>query len=900
MLFLQYFRIVILILFILINIHSFSLAGTTGKIAGRVTDEDSGEPLAGVNVIIENSVMGAATDLDGNFFIIGISPGIYTVIANYISYSDVQISQVHVNIDKTTIVNIEMRPAMLELDEAIQVVAERPLVKMDLTSTESNIGQDVIEALPVETLGDVVNLQAGVVDGHFRGGRSDEVLYMVNGVSINDVYSGSNEIEVENNSIQEVNVISGTFNAEYGQAMSGVVNVVTREGGPEFEGGLSGYIGDYISSNDDIFWNIEKPNLITNIQGTLGGPVSILSSNLSFFASGRYYHDSGYIYGRKVFVPSDHTEDFLNEDDPNERQFQSQGKTYDFSEELAQQLIKDSDAVSMNDNTRYTANLKLTYRLSPGDKLNLESIYQNQDWREYEHRFRLNPEGSYNYYRWSLSSTLAWNHVFNASTFLDVNFSYNYTSYQQNVYDDPYDSRYVEKMRLQDTGSNAFVSGGQQMWHFNRTTTTHLFKTDLTSQVTFNHQIKLGIEARRHRLWMHEFEIIPEIPGRIAPLTSFLNNRYLHYPIEMSAYIQDKMEFEDLIVNAGVRFDYFDPDGEVPLDFKNPQSSETRDAKTSTQLSPRLGLAYPISEKGVIHASYGHFFQTPRFFYLYTNPEFDIDPLQSSVSPPPESEKNTVGNPELKPQQTTIYEIGLQQQISDLYGFSLTVFFKDIRNLLGTEVLQILQGEKYGRYINRDYGFVRGITFDFERKFSDGIGASIDYTYQIAMGNASDPNNAFLDAKDNDETEKQVVPLDWDRRHQINAFLNLSWPDYFALSIITKYGTGFPYTPVSRIVQPYVENGGRKPDIITVDLYLSKDIQWAGLTYKMFLKVFNLFDKLNEQDVYSDTGRASYSTEPLYFGGERPRGLNTLEQYYVRPNYYSEPRQVQIGFEVKF
>jgi len=189
---------------------------------------------------------------------------------------------------------------------------------------------------------------------------------------------------------------------------------------------------------------------------------------------------------------------------------------------------------------------------------------------------------------------------------------------------------------------------------------------------------------------------------------------------------------------------------------------------------------------------------------------------------------------------------------------------------------------------------------DFERKFYGGIGASIDYTYQIAKGNASDPNNAFLDAKDNKETEKQVVPLDWDRRHQINASLNFSWPEYLAMSIIARYGTGFPYTPVSRIVQPNVENGGRKPDVLNVDLYLSKDIKWGDLTYSLFLRIFNLLDRLNEKDVYKDTGRATYSTEPLYFGGGRPRGLNTLEQYYIRPNYYSEPRQAQLGFEVKF
>jgi len=194
-------------------------AGTTGKIAGKVVDAKTGESIPGVNVFLENTVMGAATDIDGNYFIIGIPPGEYTLVAGYIGYKDHRITKINVNVDKTSIINIDMQSTTLELAEAIEVTAERPLVRKDLTSTESTVDRQLLEMLPVENLSGVVNLQAGVVEGHFRGGRFDEVLYMVNGVSVNDVYNGSNAIEIENNSIQEVNVISGTFNAEYGQAM---------------------------------------------------------------------------------------------------------------------------------------------------------------------------------------------------------------------------------------------------------------------------------------------------------------------------------------------------------------------------------------------------------------------------------------------------------------------------------------------------------------------------------------------------------------------------------------------------------------------------------------------------------------------------------------------------------
>ncbi|WP_456443928.1 TonB-dependent receptor [Caldithrix abyssi] len=883
----------------LLGAVEFIQAGTTGKIVGRVTDAATGEGLPGVNVFLENTTFGAATDMDGNFMIIGVPPGTYTLVASYVSYREVRVTGVQVNIDKTRRVDVKLEPATLELEEAIVVEADRPLFRKDLTSTESSIGRETIEALPVEDLSEVINLQAGVVNGHFRGGRVGEVMYMINGIPMNDVYSGTYALEVENNSIQELNVISGTFNAEYGQAMSGVVNVVTKEGGTKPELNVSVYSGGYLTAHDDIFWQKDF-NPIYDVQFTAGGPFPFTGNKLRYFMSGRWNKDPGYIYGRKVFLPTDHTSDFLLKDVPEERQFMSHGKIYQFSEELARKLIDEAQAVSMNTMERYSGNLKLTYQLTNVDKINVETMYQRRAWRQYDHRFRLNPDGDYRYKQWTINASLTWKHVFSNRTFMDVYFSYFYTNFKQHVYEDPYDPRYVVKERLQDTGANAFVSGGQQMWHFDRSTLTHLFKSDLTSQINYHHQIKMGVEAKRHRLWLHEFEILPDQENRIAPLTSFQNNKYVHYPVEFSGYIQDKMEYEDLIVNAGVRFDYFDPDGEVPTDFLEPGKAPRKKANSSMQFSPRLGLAYPISANGAIHVSYGHFFQTPNYFYLYTNPEFDIDPLQSSVAPPPQSLKNTIGNANLKPQKTTIYEIGLQQQIGQLYGISMTVYFKDIRNLLGTQVFQTLEGIRYGRYINRDYGFVRGFTLDMEKRYSSGFALNIDYTFQVAKGNASDPNNAFLDAQANKETVKQLVPLNWDRRHQINAALQLGTPSTLMASVIARYGTGMPYTQASRVVQPLVENGGRKPDEFNVDVYLNKQFSLGRYKYSVFVKVYNLLDRLNELQVFQDTGRATYSTEPLYAGGIRPRGLNTLEDYYIHPEFYSAPRRVQLGVQVGF
>jgi len=893
-------------LFLLIIIlPSLLCAGITGKITGLVVDAATNEPLIGVNIVVVDNPFGAATDVDGTFIILNLPPGTYSLQAMMMGYTEVLVKDVRVNVDKTTRVDFKLQETTLEFGESVEVTAERLLVKKDLTSSESIVGKEEIENLPVQDFTDVLNIQAGVtVDAggaiHIRGGRANEIAYMVNGVYVNDAYSGDHALEVENNSIQELNVISGTFNAEYGQAMSGVVNIVTKEGANTFEGNIQGYFGDYVSSRDDIFWNIDNLNPMVDVQGSISGPIPGFKK-LKFFASGRYYDNEGYIYGKNVFLPSD-SSDFNSSDNPDDWVVMSHGQKFNYSEEAAQQAINNAESISMNKSSRLSGNLKLSYQVTTTDKVTLEGLFQASDGMDYNHEFRLNPTGIYKNDNTTFIGSTFWNHVFGALTFLDIRGSYLYTEYNQNVYDDPFDSRYVSADYLRHTGTNAYLSGGQQMWHFTRNTTTWVIKADLTSQMTKSHQLKFGGEYKNNRLEMEEFEVVPELPGRIPPLTALNNNRYVYYPNEFAAYIQDKMEYNDLVVNLGLRYDYFNPDGKIPLDFRNPANSRTRKAGISSQFSPRIGLAYSISENGKIHVSYGHFFQTPNYFYLYTNPEFEIDPLQGTTSPPPQSEANTVGNAELKPQQTIIYEIGVQQQLGSDFSLAAIGFYKDIRNLLGIEVLQNQQGAKYGRYINRDYAYARGITLEFQKRYSSLWSFSVDYTFQVARGNASDPNTAFLDAQTDPPTEtvKEFVALTWDRRHQINSTIGIGRPGNYFMSFIVRYGTGLPYTPTFQNVQTSFENSGRKPDQFTTDVYLYKSIALISMKFQLFLRVFNLFDRLNEKDVFTDTGRANYTLAPLYVGGLHPRGINSLDQYFIRPEYYTEPRQIQFGLELQF
>ncbi len=166
------------------------MAQTTGKIAGVVTDADFGSGLPGVNVFIEGTTQGTATNVEGAYSIIGVPPGTYTVVASYIGFATQKTENVVVNAGLTVEVDFELREEVFEGEEIV-VVAERPLVQKDLTATTAIVSGDEIRSLPVENFGQVLGLQAGVVDGHFRGGRIGEVGYWVDGMPVTDVFDGA-------------------------------------------------------------------------------------------------------------------------------------------------------------------------------------------------------------------------------------------------------------------------------------------------------------------------------------------------------------------------------------------------------------------------------------------------------------------------------------------------------------------------------------------------------------------------------------------------------------------------------------------------------------------------------------------------------------------------------------
>lgn len=873
-------------------------AGTTGKIAGKIVEESTGEPLVGVNVILVGTAQGAAADLDGNYFILNIPPGTYQLKAVAIGYASVTVNNVRVSIDLTTRMDFQLREEAIAMSEVV-VTAERPLVQMDLTSTAARVGGDQIAMLPIEDVATVVNLQAGVVDGHFRGGRINEVKYLIDGVSVVDVFSGGFSVQAEVNTIQEIQVLSGTFNAEYGEALSGVVNQVTKIPEDFYSGEMSFYFGDYVSNRDDVFKDIENVSAegTYNIQGSFSGPVPGLGNFLKFLVSGRYLNDEGYIFGQRIFNPSDSSNFSAN--DPNDWFVGATG---------------DSVFVPMNFNKRFSLQGKLILKVGNSKGITLHGFYQKRDFREYNgesHNFQLNPDGDYRFFQRGYLGSISYTQLLSASAFVDILGSVFISEFKQFVFEDPLDPGYVDPARRRDVSGNAFFTGGTQNWHFKHRTTTNTGKLDLTAQVTPVHQVKTGVELKLHTLDYEDFQIRVDASTGFKPELpepgSFDFNTYKNHPSQFAAYIQDKIELDYLVVNVGVRFDYFEPDGQILLDpdrinlldglFRPFPDSLVADASAKFQLSPRVGISYPITDRGAIHISYGHFFQIPPFEFLYKNPNFRI-PLTGNF---PEFVGRTIGNADLQPQRTVVYELGLQQALTDDLGFTITGYYKDIRNLLGQELHIKNEFRKFGQFVNRDFGQVRGLTFSLEKRMSNGLGANIDYTFQKAEGNASDPNDVFENSQASPpiESNKQLTPLDWDRTHSLNFTVILGQPGDYIASFIGQIGSGLPYTPAFQNQRTGLENSDNKPTFFNVDFFLTKYLKFRNSKASIFLKVFNLFDRANERDVFADTGRAG-STLEVTRAQQAPRGVNTVEEFFTRPDFYTPPRRVVVGMSYSF
>ncbi len=974
-------------------------AGTTGKIVGEVKDGATGEPIIGATVVIEGTSLGAAANVEGYYVILNIPPGEYTVSATSVGYTKQSVSNVVVQVDLTTTIDFPLSETVLQVGEEVVVTAYRPLVRKDLTSSESRVNAEQIKTLPVSEVQEVLSLQSGITLGadggiHIRGGRTSEVAYWVDGISVSDVYDGSQAVQVDNHSVQELQVISGTFNAEYGQAMSGIVNIVTKDGESSYHGSISAYAGDYLTSDSwaydgrpirvdgtevpdldpsGTFYYLDDIDPIANknIEGSLSGPIPGIP-DLTFYASGRYFQTDGWLYGQNTFNPDGSPATDTTGNVLEYGEIQAGDTTFFVPTVLA---FADNPA-TMNHRERISGQAKLTYQFSGSAKLSLSGLASTIEYSDYNHEYYLAPSGDVSKYDKGFTVAALWTHSLGSSAFYTINLSYFEKDFKEYLYEDFTtlsvlldeetlalpdsvleslgldpdmvigDPRYIVDPNLFTIQSYEWRTGGTNNHRFKRQTETRSAKFDYTDQVSRLHQIKAGAEMKLHRLYLEDYNLtfdedlqlrygayVPVVPGFDSPLYQ----EYTRQPVEFSVYLQDKLEYERMIVNVGVRFDYFDPKAQVLADPSDPnvylprrmenqfhdlngnglqdggEESTTleerlgywyKDASVKTTVSPRFGISYPITDRGILHFSYGHFLQIPSFIHLYQRPGYKVT-TESGI-------QGVYGNPDLEAQKTVMYEIGLQQQLMDELSFDATLFYRDTRDWVTTSA-PIDVGDpgsstsSYTMYVNRDYANTRGVTFSAVKRPSNMWSLNLAYTFQVAEGINSNPDDELSAQRDNAEPARSLTPLDWDQTHTANLTLGIGENDW-GFYVIGRYGSGLPYTPVinqgeaqgadaARIVS---NNSRRRPATLNFDLRLFKNFHLDPLNLSLFLKVFNLLDRRNETTVYGETGRASATTASLGVGEVEGDRINPVSAYIVRPDFYSEPREIQIGMEINF
>jgi outer membrane receptor protein involved in Fe transport len=896
------------ILSVLIQVFGLCFAQTTGKIAGKVVDKDTGEPLTGANVILLRTLSGAAADANGYYFIINIPPGSYDVQASMIGYTPVKMKNVRVSVNSTTNLEFELEKTVLQ-GEAVVVTASAVSFKKDQTSSVRNVSAEQIAKLPVESVDQVVNMQAGVVQGHFRGGRSSEVSYLVDGLPVVNSFSEytRHNVYVEKEVVQDLEVIKGTFDAEYGQAMSGMVNAVTKEGGKLWHGFLSSGYSNYFTSHNDVFIGLGESgylerNLSQDYKVQLDGP--IFKDRLTVFMNYRYQNNRGPLNGIHRFNPWDYS--VYPSTDPSTWHIEHTG---------------DNEFVAMQQDFYHNAMGKLTYKITSNLKVNLLYTFNGNKSKQYNFMYKYNPGGL----GWNFSTihfgSLDVNHMISRSLFYDLKFSYTSRMEQSYLYEDPLDPRYLSPNYRGDL-TTGFYTGG--MVNPGKRKDTFLrgdAKFDLNWQANKTHGFKAGFLYTSHVVdrfrvdVRNQYEGLPVanemivdlVTGKIdfpyytlevVPITDNTIDIYRVRPYEMSGYVQDKMELDEMVIKLGLRYDYFNSNYHYPSNWRNPSNQlSLPDSMMSTmlpndpqtQLSPRLGLSYQLSDQAVLRFSYGHFFQMPQMYALFENDIYRV---------PPFDYQTTMGNTQLKAEKTVQYEIGLWQQLMTGMGLEVSLYYKDIYNLLSTKIVTTYNQIKYGLFTNKDYGNARGfeLTWDYQL---GGFFTQVNFTYSFTRGNADNPRETYTRAGNSMDPITRLIPMSWDQRYTLNASASYTTKN---LNVgITGYlnsGTPYTYDPpdYSSLYRINLyENNSSKPMSMSFDLTASYLVPlFNGHSIKFMLNVYNLLDKLNANWVYGDTGQP-YTR--IVTQSDLSKFRSDYNDYYDQvenPTMYSNPRSVKL------
>lgn len=782
----------ILLLFLM---NGVLLAGNTGKISGRIVDDANGEPLPGVNVMIEGTYMGASTDLDGIFSIIGVPPGSYSLKARFIGYQEIIKTNVVVYINRTTTVDFRLQMQVLDLDKTVVVTAEREAIAMDISSSRHDIDIEMLKSVPVTNFNNALNLQPGTIFQTVTSDFNEEISnqlsirggtgigIFLDGMNISESIISGSMTNFNLSSLQATEILTGGFNAEYGNIRSGVINVVTKEGGskynfsldakmsnigrkhfgpsiydtktaPEwllygYDDALYGPDGIHDPENPDSYWekfsatdttyNLtpeqaqevwkyqhrardygHKPDYI--IDGSIGGP--IYKNYLSFFGSLRFEYNMF-----AVPLSRDHFEDLNG--------------FWKFT-------IRPTSSIKINLQGNYQQNISTTtYNTSHVSVATPEqSVFSMQyPLTKYYDGMRSIADRYRNQYGLNLT------HIISPNTFYDLKFSYllrrsfvnhasrrsDETKFTIGGYEftslpyggwhpddtDDFGGRESDLGITDQTGMDFIFGSHGKERDFSRERIINA-RLDYVSQVNNNNQIKLGFEVNYNDMHL----VTGLVSGGFIKMNTFDRD-----PLRGAAYVQDKIEFKSMIANIGIRLDYTNRSGRYYTDpfsslytLDSLEYAPSKDIEPFVLISPRVGVSHPISDRSKLFFNYGHFYDEPAVTYLYVSRERITGEL------------DRIPNANLKPQKTIAYELGFEQQFSRNYLLHFSGFYRNITNQVKLVDYYPTLTRDIDSYTNDNYEDVRGLEVMFEKKMGDYLVGSLSYDYMIRssgnVGNA--------------------------------------------------------------------------------------------------------------------------------------------------------------------
>ncbi len=808
-------RFACLALLLSVLIHQL-FAGETGKIAGHIVDKKTGEALPGANIQIVGTTLGAAADVNGEYFIINIPPGTYDLKATIIGYKTVLKKQVPVSVDKTTWVDLELTSRVIAGEKVVVTAYKPDKVEIDLTATRQSYNVNQVKNLPgISQVDDILSLQADADGGHFRGGRTGEALYLVGGAEIINPLTGSSAYNPIAAGLDLVEVYTSGFSAEYGNVQSGVINMVPKEAGEKWRSKIEfsstnayekSWGGNAYSSDLMDFYDI-----LYDLEEWVDGK-DPLSGDLLFGFSADAWNSTyapQEAFGWPLPPPPGRQDTMRTAALPRIMWLQLVRQVdYDYAKPDYRFEVSSGGPISKKIKLFFAAQLNsmqpflplpnrdrnkqlmsnLTYQLNQNNKIRL--MYNYAD--EFENQI----PGSF--LRWfepviSVSKEtgfshqfgISWNHVFNASSFMDLNINHLTITDRTRIEildPDEYYQGYQGNSNWQFSKSPSGHTGSRFPTSRGKTTTNTLrFKGSLTNQINNRNLLKTGLQ-----FFYYDMDIDQESGTSYYPTSSYV--RYRAFPYEGAIYVQNKMEYEGFIANIGLRYDFYnfntdyytntfspyrnpnyDPSDPANSSYYDKEDAAKEKTKLTSVLQPRLGFSFPVSDKTVLHLNYGIFMQRPAYNYILSSTRLvDSNP-----------DFRTMGNASMKPERTIAYDLGIVVMLPLNIALDLSAYYKNVSNLTQYAEYVDRDGFVYGTYDNRDYADVKGFHITLDKKYGF-LNGSIRYNWESATGQASSPFGAadqVVHYEGEPEKDKlrslEDIYLDFNRKHKLVANLVL-------------------------------------------------------------------------------------------------------------------------------